>query len=166
MFCLATPLFRRGRKAPTTQHPKMTKGGRFRLVETFDQESRRTLRVARLLPLTKTDKGFDNDELPPLWDATVIYASGGSYWTVTGIEREVIDGTEVSLRQTWALRELPPEVCEELQHDVASGREGRIPLMMWGETGVPPAAPEPINPRDHGAHNLLPSAEHDKRRAP
>ena len=154
MFCLATPLFRRGRKVPTEHHVTTTKGGRFRLTEGFDPTSRRTVRIARLVPLNG-DRGPENDELRPLWDATVIFASG-AYWSVTGIEREEIDGTEVSLRQSWAMWELPPEVCEEIQSTINVGGQASVPLTLWGRTGIPAPPPARVDPRDHGAHNLRP----------
>lgn len=147
MFCLVTPLFRRGRKLPSAHHASLTKGGRFRLKELFDAEARRTVRVARVLPLSGPDRDMEKDELLPLWDATVIYASG-DFWSVTGIERDLIDGIEVSLRQTWALRELPPEVCEEIRTSRAVGERTSVPIMMWGMTGLPDAAPGPVDPRD------------------
>ncbi|WP_431104357.1 hypothetical protein [Roseateles noduli] len=147
MLCLATPLFRRGRKLPADRHPAITKGGRFRLTEVFDSDSRRTVRVARVLPISAPDRDVDKDELLPLWDAEVIYARG-AFWSVTGIEREVIDGVEVSLRQTWALRELPAEVCEEIESSHASGQLTGIPITMWGMTGVPSTPPAPIDPRE------------------
>ena len=86
------------------------------------------------------------DVLMPLWDATVIYASR-RYWTVTGFEREEIEGTEVSLRQTWALMELPAAVCEEIETDVAMGRDWSLPVTLLNWTGVPPAPPAPVDPR-------------------
>lgn len=134
-------------------HAKATKGGRFRLTETFDSEARRTVRIARLIPLSG-DRGLDKDELRPLWDATVIFASGG-YWSVTGIEREDIEGTEVSLRQSWAMWELPPEICEEIHSTINMGGQASIPLTLWGRTGVPAPAPVPVDPRDHGAPHLI-----------
>lgn len=160
MLCLATPLFRRGRKLSSDRHPAITKGGRFRLTEAFDPESRRTVRVARVLPIAAPDRDRNKDELLPLWDAEVIYASG-AFWSITGFEREMIDGTEVSLRQTWALRELPAEVCEEIETSLAAGELTGIPLTMWGMTGVPASAPKAVDPRDCSGPLMQ-----DKRQAP
>lgn len=100
-----------------------------------------------MLPISALDRDKDKDELLQLWDAEVIYASG-AFWSVTGIEREVIDGIEVSLRQTWALRELPAEVCEEIEISLASGQLTGVPLTMWGMTGVPSAPQAPIDARE------------------
>ena len=146
MFCLATPLFRRGRKVPVAQHGNLTKDGRFRLREEFDPASRRTLRVARLVPMSGLNGDQNKNLLLPLWDAAVIFSDGG-YWTVTGFEREVIKDEEVSLRQTWALRELPAEVCEEIESTIAMGREASIPMTMKWASALPPPPPTPVDPR-------------------
>lgn len=147
MFCLATPLFRRGRKLPTSRLGASTKYGLFRLTEQFDPDSHRTLRVARLMPISPSEPA--KEVLMPLWDATVIYANR-RYWTVTGIEREEIEGTEVSLRQTWALAEFPPEVCDDIESELLAGREWSLPVTMLGRSAVPAPPPKPIDPRETG----------------
>jgi len=109
-------------------------------------DSHRTMRVASLTPASPYDSALAQDLLLPLWDATVIFA-GRRYWTVTGIEREEIEGTEVSLRQTWALMEFPGEVVEEIESELRAGRAWSLPLTMLGMSAVPPPPPAPIDPR-------------------
>jgi hypothetical protein len=139
---------------PAAQHGNLTKGGRFRLREEFDPASRRTLRVARLVAVSGLNGDRTKNSLLPLWDAAVIFSDGG-YWTVIGFEREVIKNEKVSLRQTWALRELPAEVCEEIESTIAMGREaarprGReasIPTTMKWASALPPPPPAPVDLR-------------------
>ncbi len=130
----------------------MTQCGLFQLSERHDPDSHRTLRVARLVPLSTFDTA--QDLLLPLWDATVIYASR-RYWTVTGIEREEIEGSEVSLRQSWALMELPGSVCEEIESELAMGRGWSMPVTLLGKTGLQPPPPKPLDPRETGGMSML-----------
>ncbi len=157
MFCLATPLFRRGRKVSTNRQGPLTKCGLFRLSERRDADSHRTMRVATLTPLSPYSADHAKDLLLPLWDATVIFASR-RYWTVTGIEREEIEGVEVSLRQTWALAEFPGEVLEEIESELRAGRPWTLPATMFGWTAVPPPPPEPADPRKAGAIAMMTGA--------
>lgn len=154
MFCLATPLFRRGRKVPPTRHSSLTKSGLFRLSERRDADSRRTMRVASLTPVSPHSSDQALDLLLPLWDATVIYANR-RYWTVTGIEREEIEGVEVSLRQTWALMEFPGEVLEGIESELSAGRAWSLPVTMLGMTAVPQPPAEPVDPRKAGAISMM-----------
>ena len=131
---------------PVAQHGNLTKGGRFRLREEFDPASRRTLRVARLVAVSGLNGDRTKNSLLPLWDAAVIFSDGG-YWTVIGFEREVIKNEKVSLRQTWALRELPAEVCEEIESTIAMGRDASIPTTMKWVSALPPPPPTPVDLR-------------------
>lgn len=149
MFCLATPLFVHGRKVPRSRHGALTKDGRFRMTERFDATSHRTLRVARIVPMSGLAADRERDLLPPLWDATILFADGG-YWTVTGIEREAVEGDEVSVRQTWAMRELPPDVCEEIENAISMGRQASAPLTLKWSSAVPPPSHKPPDPRAAG----------------
>jgi hypothetical protein len=51
------------------------------------------------------------------------------------------------LRQTWALRELPAEVCEEIESTIAMGREASIPTTMKWASALPPPPPAPVDLR-------------------
>ncbi|MBO9687039.1 MAG: hypothetical protein J7598_10525 [Mitsuaria chitosanitabida] len=86
-----------------------------------------------------------------LWDATLIYADKG-HWTLTGIERVEVDGGDVAFRQTWALRELPAGALEEIEKDIAGGREPKVPMVLrWATAEVPEPPPHPDPRKTAGA---------------
>lgn len=88
--------------------------GRFSLAEKYDGEICRHVRLARLLPLM----GGAEDVLPPLIDATVIYASD-NVWTVTGFARDAKSGgvSESAYLQSWLMNELTLAEMVEIAHE-------------------------------------------------
>ncbi|XHS78532.1 hypothetical protein ACFJGW_00750 [Burkholderiaceae bacterium UC74_6] len=101
--------------------------GIFGMKEERDGETMRTLKVARLRkwPLA------NEDVLPPLFDAVLIYA--GDSWTVTGWERGKASNlmAQPALQQSWLMRPLSLRDQLELQRE-------RVACMTPSE---PPARP-------------------------
>lgn len=121
MFCLASCLRRSGHELNRFQATAVTTLGQLSLGERFDERARRCLQVARLLPCG----GRDEDLLPPLLDAVVLYAAGKT-WTIRGTEREVTAAGVVSFEQTWILRELTGRQVERVEAELRCGREPRF----------------------------------------
>lgn len=95
----------------------------FSLCEVRDEVTSRTAPVATLT----AHPHYPVKMPPPLFDATVIHASGG-VWTVTGIERESTSlSTMKWVTQSWYMRPVPAK--EELELEDRFKREflARLP---------------------------------------
>lgn len=121
MFCQVSALRSKGRELDRFHATAVTTLGQLSICERFDERSRRSVRLARLLPCD----GRDEDLLAPLVDAVVLYASGRT-WTVRGNEREVAPSGNVSYEQTWLLRELSAAQIQRIEAELLSGREPRF----------------------------------------
>ncbi|RZI62316.1 MAG: hypothetical protein EOP37_03160 [Rubrivivax sp.] len=101
---------------------------KFVLAEERDEETRRVSRVARL----QAHPHYPARMPPPLFDATLIHASGG-VWTVSGHERESVTSTTTRCTvQSWYMR--PLSASEELELEERFKREmlARLPAHMRG----------------------------------
>ena len=121
MFCRVSALRSKGLELNRFHATAATTLGQFSICEWFDEHARRSVRVARLLPCS----GRDEDLLPPLVDAVVLYASRTT-WTVRGNEREATPSGTASYEQTWLLREISAEQIKSIEAELASGREPRF----------------------------------------
>jgi hypothetical protein len=107
--------------------------GEFVLEEESDRETCRRVRVARLRPLGH--QGGALDLLPPLVDATLIYAKA-SIWTVPGFERQKDEPLyEPAYLQSWLMRPFSPEEAHEVLTDGTGPELGG----SWPKQPSPPA---------------------------
>lgn len=118
MFCLASRLRRGGQELNRFDATRAPVLGQLLVYESPDPATRRTLRIARMLPCG----GRDFDLLPPLFDAVVLYASGRT-WTIRGTEREQTSNGVAAYEQSWVLRELRGPQIGEIERRVAAGQE-------------------------------------------
>ena len=118
MFCHVSRLRRNGYELDRFHATAAPALGQLQLSERFDAQTRRTVRLARLLPCG----GRDADLLPELFDAVVLFASGGT-WTVRGTEREASAAGIASYEQSWLVRELRGAQIARIEAAVAAGGE-------------------------------------------